>query len=161
MDPLIALTLDRADGGDRHGRSFAAGETLRIEYQIDAVDPQQIVATEASVLWHTEGKGEPDMGIHFFRRFTREGHADHDLRPMRRMDVCLPNSPLSYDGVILKIRWCVRVRLFLTQGREFVEERPFHLGSVPPAKAVNLTDEGESDDDAKNSATTAGEKSAE
>ena len=147
MEPLIALTLDGAQPDARHRRDFAAGETLRIEYQVDAVDEAQIVATEASVLWLTEGKGEPDMGIHFFRRTTRDEHVDRDLRPMQRIDVTLPNSPLSYEGVILKVRWCVRVRLFLTQGREFVEERGFVLGCVPPAKSVTapprLADEDE------------------
>ena len=145
MEPLIALTLDGADPNGRHRRDFAPGETLRIEYQIDAVEAKHIVATEASVLWATEGKGEPDMGIHFFRRTTRDEHLDRDLRPMQRIDVPLPNSPLTYDGVILKIRWCVRVRLFLTQGKEFLEERPFVLGEIPAAKAVandHLPDDG-------------------
>ena len=160
MDPLIALTLDRAGGTDRHGRDFAAGDTLRIEYQIDAVDPQQIVATEASVLWYTEGKGESDMGIHFFRRFGRETQAEQDLRPMRRLDVGLPNSPLSYDGVILKVRWCVRVRLFLAQGREFVEERPFVLGCVPAARAVPNDEPARSSDESAESDDAHAESSA-
>ncbi len=133
MEPLIALTLDRAR------RAYESGQTLRIEYQIDAVRPQQVQAIEASVLWLTEGKGEPDMGVHFFRRTTRDEHLDRDLRPMRRIDVELPISPLSYDGVILKIRWCVRIRLFLTQGREYLEEQGFTLGTIPAAVAVEET----------------------
>ena len=76
------------------------------------------------------------MGVHFFRRTTRDEFGDRDLRPMQRIDVELPNSPLSYEGVILKIRWIVRVRLYLTGGREYLEERPFTLGSVPAAKAI-------------------------
>jgi hypothetical protein len=28
--------------------------------------------------------------------------------------------------------WCVRLRLFLRRGREYVVEQPFTLGSVPP-----------------------------
>jgi hypothetical protein len=148
MEPLIALTLDRAGDTDRNRRFYAGRDMLRIEYQIDAVDSQQIVATEASVLWFTEGKGEPDMGVHFFRRTARDSHADRDLRPMQRIEVPLPPSPLSYEGVILKIRWCVRVRLFLTGGREFLEERGFTLGKIPPAVAVEdrpLHDETEDD----------------
>lgn len=147
MEPLIALTLDGAEPHSRHRRDFAAGETLRIEYQIDAVDAQQIVATEASVLWFTEGKGEPDMGVHFFRRTTRDEHLDRDLRPMQRIDVSLPNSPLTYDGVILKVRWCVRVRLFLTGGKELVEERAFALGRVPPAKPAQDPPASSSEDE--------------
>ena len=151
MEPLIALTIDRPPDdspgldaglvGASGERRFAVGDTLRIEYQIDAVAPDHIQATEASVLWFTEGKGEPDMGVHFFRRTMRDEHLDSDLRPMRRIDVPLPVSPLSYDGVILRIRWCVRIRLFLKGGREFVEEQDFLLGTVPPATAVS--DNGE------------------
>jgi hypothetical protein len=48
----------------------------------------------------------------------------------------LPNSPLSYDGVILRIRWCVRLRAFLTRGKQLVEQRTFRLGNVPVARAV-------------------------
>ena len=157
MEPLIALTLDGVEPNGRHRRAFGAGETLRIEYQIDAVESQQIVATEASVLWFTEGKGEPDMGVHFFRRTTRDEFVDQDLRTMRRIDVLLPNSPLTYDGVILKIRWCVRVRLFLTKGREFLEERDFVLGCVPPAVAV----ESRKQDDAASEDTNGNESTSE
>jgi hypothetical protein len=50
---------------------------------------------------------------------------------MRRVRTRLPNSPLSYRGAILSIRWCVRLRLFLRRGREYVVEQPFTLGNVP------------------------------
>jgi hypothetical protein len=130
MDPLIALTLDRSP------RLYESGDTLRIEHQIDAVDPEEILAIEVSVLWFTEGKGEPDMGVHFFRRTTPDDVEHGDMRPLGRLDVPLPASPLSYDGVILKIRWCVRVRLFLSKGREYLEEQGFQLGNVPPSMPV-------------------------
>lgn len=127
MDPLIALTLDRSP------RIYHGGDTMRIEYQIDAVPPDDIQAIEASVLWFTEGKGEPDMGVHFFRRAMPDDVEQGDMRPMQAVDVVLPPSPLSYEGVILKIRWCVRIRLFLTKGREYLEEQGFQLGEVPPS----------------------------
>lgn len=145
MEPLIALTLDR------NPRVYQSGQPLRFEYQIDAVAPQRVQAIEASVLWLTEGKGEPDMGVHFFRRTTRDEYYDRDLRPMQRVEVELPHSPLSYDGVILKIRWCVRVRLFLAQGREYLEEQSFTLGNIPSARPV---------DDADQPAATGDERSA-
>jgi hypothetical protein len=50
---------------------------------------------------------------------------------MRRLMTRLPNSPLTYRGAILSILWCVRLRLFLRRGREYVVEQPFTLGSVP------------------------------
>jgi hypothetical protein len=124
-EPLLSLCL----AGGR--TAFAAGDELIAEYQLDAVDPAEIQAVEASVLWYTEGKGEEDMGVHFFERRLPGDEDDGDLRPMRRVRTRLPNSPLSYRGAILSIRWCVRLRLFLRRGRDYVLEQPFTLGSVP------------------------------
>ena len=45
--------------------------------------------------------------------------------------VTLPASPLSYYGMILKIHWCVRVRIFLKNGREVKSEKFFTVGRVP------------------------------
>jgi hypothetical protein len=58
----------------------------------------------------------------------------HELHAFR---TTLPMSPLSYDGVILKIRWCVRVRVFLTKGREYVAQTRFQLGNLPPAHLID------------------------
>jgi hypothetical protein len=33
----------------------------------------------------------------------------------------------------VKIRWCVRVRLFFAAARDFVSEHVFELGAIPPA----------------------------
>ena len=41
----------------------------------------------------------------------------------------LPNSPLSYSGSMVKIRWCARVRLFLRRGKELFFEQPFVLSA--------------------------------
>ena len=125
IEPLLSLCI----AGTK--REFAAGDELVCEYQIDAVDPADIQAVEASVLWHTEGKGEDDLGVHFFERRLPADAENGDLRPMRRLRTRLPNSPLSYRGAILSIQWCVRLRLFLRRGREYVIEQPFTLGCVP------------------------------
>jgi hypothetical protein len=124
-EPLLSICLAGAK------RSFAAGDELVGEYQIDQVDPADIQAVEASVVWYTEGKGEEDMGVHYFERRLPSDAEDGDLRPMRRLRTRLPNSPLTYTGAILSIRWCVRLRLFLRRGREFSLEHPFTLGGVP------------------------------
>jgi len=125
IEPLLSLCLAGPN------RNFAAGDELVCEYQIDAVEPADIQAVELSVLWYTEGKGEEDMGVHFFERRLPADAEDGDLRPMRRLRSKLPNSPLSYRGAIVSVFWCVRLRLFLRRGREFVVEEPFTLGSVP------------------------------
>jgi len=132
IEPLLSLCIV----GPK--RQFAAGDELVCEYQIDAVDPADIQAVEASVLWHTEGKGEEDLGVHFFERRLPADAENGDLRPMRRLRTRLPNSPLSYHGAILSIQWCVRLRLFLRRGREYVMEHPFGLGSVPDVGPVLL-----------------------
>jgi hypothetical protein len=137
-EPLLSLCIG---GGKTH---FAAGDELVCEYQIDAVDPSEIQAVEASVLWYTEGKGEDDLGVHFFERRLPADADDGDLRPMRRLRTRLPNSPLTYGGSILSIRWCVRLRLFLRRGREHSIEQPFTLGSVPALMPVVVT---QSDDE--------------
>ena len=125
IDPLLSLCI----AGSK--RTFAAGDELVCEYQIDAVDPADIQAVEFSVLWQTTGKGEDDLGVHFFERRLPADAEDGDLRPMRRLRTRLPNSPLSYHGAILSIQWCARLRLFLRRGREYVIEQPFTLGCVP------------------------------
>ena len=51
-----------------------------------------------------------------------------------RFSTTLPQSPLSYDGQIVKIRWCVRVRVIFKRGRDLVADKVFRLGNVPPAK---------------------------
>ena len=67
MEPLISLQLLRSC------RLYKPGEELAAEYQIDAIDPREIVAVEASVLWYTEGKGDEDLGVHFFRTSAASG----------------------------------------------------------------------------------------
>ena len=132
MEPLISLTIR-----DRR-RAFQPGDMLECEYQLDAVAAEDIHAVEASVLWYTEGKGDEDLAVHYFERRVPPDAENADLRLLRRFQTELPNSPLSYNGAIIKIQWCVRVRLFLRRGKETYFEWPFQLGSVPaPPKPID------------------------
>jgi hypothetical protein len=126
MEPLISIHLRR------HRPVYQPGDELECQYQIDAVDPADIQALEASVLWQTDGKGDTDLGIHYFERRTPRDAQD-DFRQQFTLKTVLPKSPRSYDGEIVKIRWCVRVRLFLKRGKELVYERPFQLGPLRAA----------------------------
>jgi hypothetical protein len=129
MEPLISLQLLEPH------RPFYPGDELVAEYQIDAVAPEEVQAVEVSVLWYTEGKGDEDLSVHFFER-RAPGDADEgDLRRLYRFRTQLPNSPLSYAGRIVKIRWCARVRAFLRGGREIFFEQPFAL---MPARTESL-----------------------
>lgn len=149
MEPLLSVCL----GGKR--QHYCAGDELICEYQIDAVDPIEIQAVEASVLWYTEGKGEEDLGVHFFERRLPGEAENGDLRPMRRFRTRLPHSPLSYHGAILSVRWCVRLRLFLRRGKEFVLEHPFEIGAVPAVPPEPEPEAPEKSPSAKASAKTA------
>lgn len=124
MEPLLSLQIAEPR------RIYQPGDELEWECQIDAVDAKEIQAVETSVLWYTEGKGDEDLGVHYFNRRVPGDSENGDLRPMHRFTTTLPNSPLSYSGKIVKVRWCARVRLFLKKGKELYFEQPFWLGSV-------------------------------
>jgi hypothetical protein len=107
--------------------AFRPGETLAGEYRVSADEAVPVDAVELSVMWYTEGQGDEDLGVHHFRRWG----PDPPLQG--RFEVALPATPLSYDGVLIKVRWCVRVRAFLAGGRERIGEAPFRLGETRPA----------------------------
>jgi hypothetical protein len=128
-EPEITVRLEG------NGRIYRPGETLAGEYRIDAMSRDQLKAIEVSVLWYTQGKGEEDMAVHaFWRRDVQSGDW-FDPRHPEKFSATLPASPLSYEGQIVKIRWCVRVRAFLRHGKEVVGQAPFRLGCAAQAKA--------------------------
>jgi hypothetical protein len=114
-----------------NGRGFRPGETLAGEYAFDDLPADQAKHIEVSVLWFTEGKGDEDLAVHEFWRINLEENRGVSLPQLQRFSTVLPNSPLSYDGRIVKIRWCVRVRAFLQGGKEVFGQKVFRLGAVP------------------------------
>jgi hypothetical protein len=127
-EPTIIIRLD--------GDSDIArpGEPLSGSYWIESLAADQVKAIETSILWHTEGKGDEDMAVHeFWRRDVDDGCRIEPDRP-EHFVTTLPNSPLSYEGRIVKIRWCVRVRVFLQRGRDFSSQKVFSLGNVPAVR---------------------------
>jgi hypothetical protein len=123
--PLISIQIDHGQNG------FEPGAVLAGAFQIDAVNPEELRAVEISVLWFTEGTGDEDIGVHYFERLNVADAPEMNFQERRRFQTVLPNSPLSYEGLSVKICWCVRVRVFLASGRDFVAEKPFQLGNVP------------------------------
>lgn len=121
MEPLISIQLFD------HQPAYQPGDTLVCDYQIDAVRPDEMQSVEASVLWYTEGKGEEDMAVHYFERRLPADVENGDLRQLRRFETVLPKSPLSYNGNLINVQWCVRVRTFLQQGRDAHFDYPFQL----------------------------------
>jgi hypothetical protein len=119
---------------DGNRRLYQPGDLLSGEYQINSLKWVGPTAVEMSVLWHTEGQGDEDLAVHYFERRDSAGQSGVDLRRPQRFSTRLPPSPLSYQGVIVKICWCVRVRVFLPRGKELVGEAPFQLGNLPAAR---------------------------
>jgi len=136
FEPIIHVDFDRPD------RCYTPGESIVVRYEIDGLDERPLLAVERSLLWYTEGKGEEDIGVHFFDRRSSKTDAAKNLET-GSFTAVLPASPLSYEGVIVKVRWCIRVRIFFSSrdavpellggGRDFVSEHVFEVGTIPPA----------------------------
>jgi hypothetical protein len=124
--PSVRLTLDEPSA------HYQPGERLSGRFMVDGTKPWAVRAAELSVLWYTAGQGEEDFSIHYFDRLVDEPGRPLDLRVPRRFATVLPQSPWSYDGQIVKVCWCVRLRLSLLHGQESLTELPFRLGNVPP-----------------------------
>ena len=145
-DPSIRIRLI----GDTD--CYEPGDTLSGEFFVEIEEPEAIRVVEVSVLWCTEGKGEEDLAVHFFERTGNDNGEFVDMRQSQLFATELPASPLSYDGVIVKIQWCVRIRAFLTRGREFSAEQPFRLGRVPRGMAVEQESEAMAEDESADEA---------
>lgn len=149
-------TLDEALRQSRHAEIVRPGEQLEGEFRIANCSERKLRAAECSILWYTVGKGDEDLQVHALERFQFEADTrEHPAAACRVPDLpgagsrpnvssctrlfsfTLPPSPQSYDGVIVKIRWCVRVRAFLSGGQEIVSERPFVLGQTSAARLAD------------------------
>jgi hypothetical protein len=119
---------------DRH--VFQPGETLRAECSVDPPPVDEIVAIEWSAFWRTEGKGDED-GESIADEIDSASEGDRlDPNSLKPLEVGLPRSPLSYDGVILKIRWFVAAQVRLRGGETLDAEAEFRLGEVAPGSEV-------------------------
>ena len=127
--PQAVIQLGRADA------KYSPSEVLTCEYRIelrdrDIPESETIVAVETSVLWMTEGKGDTDIGVHFFERREKKMVQPELLRQTHKLSTVLPATPLSYNGFIVKIVWIVRVRMFMADGSQKTHDQPFQLGNV-------------------------------
>jgi hypothetical protein len=129
--PRVIVTLD-----GRGTRLYRPGETLAGSYRFVSIDGDDIQAVECSVLWYTAGKGSEDLGVHAFRRYAIDAGDWIDPRGAGRFSTVLPKSPLTYSGVLIKIHWSVRIRVFLSDGSEVVEDFPFRLGGLPDVRTL-------------------------
>ncbi len=126
--PTVTIRLDG------NGRVYRPGETLSGQYRLVSAAAGDVKAVEVSVLWYTEGKGEEDLAVHEFDRTSAEDGERIEVGRPQPIRTVLPQSPLSYDGAIVKLRWCVRVRAFLQGGGEVVGQKVFQFGDVLPVE---------------------------
>lgn len=127
--PTIILQLDSTAG------QYRPGQRLSGHFIAEGAMSWPVRSAELSVLWYTAGQGDEDFALHDFQRFVDEPGRPLDLRLPHRFATTLPPSPLSYDGRIVKVCWCARLRVFPQQGPEVVQEAAFRLGHVPAARA--------------------------
>jgi hypothetical protein len=126
--PRVDAQFDRID------RIYSAGDAVSVRYQITGLGGEVVRVVEHSIDWYTEGKGEEDLSVHVFERFEPAPLADASIEGT--LTCRLPPSPLSYEGVIVKVRWCLRVRVFFAGGRDFISEHVFAVGRLRPARPV-------------------------
>lgn len=120
--PQCYLTLDR------RGASYAPGDDLEGRLQVENWEALGRPNVELSVVWYTVGQGEEDLSVHYFQRFTKS--AGVDLAQPTSFTTELPAAPLSYDGLIVKVCWSVRLRVAPSLGRGLLIETPLRLGGV-------------------------------
>ncbi len=114
----LAIVLDRL--------AFEPGETLRGSYKLVTAELSRLEEVEITVGWHTEGKGRKARGVeHREVRRAGDGSAVDG-----KLSAVLPASPLSYDGVLIKVRWAVRVRASFSGSGRLTSEAVFQLGHI-------------------------------
>ena len=117
----MSVALCREDG------MYEGGRTLGARWKVSRVTLDSLAAIEISVLWFTEGKGDTDLHVHHFQRLEEGQIRRAGLADEQSLSCELPATPLSYHGRLIRLRWCVRMRLFLSDGREIVTDHPFYL----------------------------------
>jgi hypothetical protein len=127
-EPTLYLRLEQM--------AYRPGDVLRGAFSVVGGPGAAPTTVEVSLLWHTEGKGDEDAGVGFVGELA-PAEVGADATQPRAFEARLPRTPLSYDGVIVKIHWRARVRVRWADATEVVGEVPFQLGDVTPAEAVS------------------------
>lgn len=120
----------------RDDATYTAGGFLKASWRVSRVAIEDVQGVEVSVLWHTEGKGDEDLAVHFFRRYDAMELHSIGVGESQPIECRLPASPLSYRGTLIKIQWGVRVRVFVANGPEAVAQHPFYMVARKPKPIV-------------------------
>lgn len=130
--PDVHVEIELTDPKD----AWLPGERLTGRYRLEGEDAPEIERLEVSVLWYTSGKGDEDLGVHFYEERRADSPNWFNSREWASFECTLPQTPQSYDGVLIKIHWCVRVRYYPIGGKQILGECPFQLGTVQPGRKV-------------------------
>ena len=123
--PYVLIELDE------HPTCFRPGQAISGRYRLNPSEsPAEVQALEWSIAWATEGKGDEDQGIHAIETIREPERGVPQPDQWRRFEVILPMSPLSYEGLIVKVLWRVRIRAVFGKNCEWVGELLFRLGDV-------------------------------
>ena len=117
----LAIVLERL--------AYEPGETLRGSYRSVTAELSRLEEVEVTVGWHTEGKGRKARGVEH-REVQRAGEGSLDADGFGNFSAVLPASPLSYNGVLIKVRWAVLVRASFSGSGQLTSEAVFQLGHV-------------------------------
>ena len=86
----VAPILRQALEGGSHRRkainyllNMRPGDVLAGQFSLEGVATGDVRACELSVLWHTEGKGDEDLSVHFFERLEPHNGESVDFRQPR------------------------------------------------------------------------------
>jgi hypothetical protein len=123
---------------DEQPDSFRPGQAISGRYRLNVSESMpEVLALEWSILWATEGTGDEDQGVHAMALVEPEGFEGVSMpNQWREFEAILPGSPLSYDGLLVKVIWRVRVRAVVGKDPEWLGEVPFRLGNVDRARLV-------------------------
>jgi len=130
MHPNVIVELNRKSA------RYAPGETIAGSYRLQSLPKEDVQSVEMSVMWYTIGKGDEDLHIQHFDELTFHQLRLMNLLEPRPFSVTLPKSPASYDGVIVTIRWCIRLRYRLHGDKEILHDESFTVGEAQPGQEV-------------------------
>ena len=78
---------------------YRPGDVLAGRFSLEGVAPADIRAVELSVLWHTEGKGEEDMSVHYFERVEPHNGEAVDFRAAAPLQHRAAQQPVELRGI--------------------------------------------------------------
>jgi len=116
----ITITVDR--------QSYAPGGNVTGLVRIETPDALKINKVDVMLEWKTSGKGDKDSAQIDVQEIVKGGQIDGLVEvPYSLM---LPAAPCSYHGRLIKIEWCVKVRIDRPWAFDIYGEWPFVVSTL-------------------------------